>query len=195
VLEYDRFHAAVRSPDGLEREGVQLSPMTLEHLRGHDAYARAWYDNWSRDGQPARASESHRGPYAPSPEPLLSSVAASGYAVTGGPETPATPSIGLGTTYATTSTDSPGAFATATAPSADHRTPVWSASRYRVPPRLGEPNGPAELGLDVPAAPDPGWYPSPSTPGHEQWWNGSAWTPEHRPAARRRKGFGRFGRR
>ena len=27
----------------------------------------------------------------------------------------------------------------------------------------------------------PGWYPSPSSPGRDQWWNGHDWTPRTRP--------------
>lgn len=29
---------------------------------------------------------------------------------------------------------------------------------------------------------DPGWYPSPSVPDRDQWWNGHAWTPMTQPS-------------
>jgi type II secretory pathway pseudopilin PulG len=33
-----------------------------------------------------------------------------------------------------------------------------------------------------PAAPPPGWYPSPTQPGSTPWWDGAQWTPSFAPA-------------
>ncbi|MFI9454447.1 DUF2510 domain-containing protein [Amycolatopsis sp. NPDC052450] len=39
---------------------------------------------------------------------------------------------------------------------------------------------PAQL-PEAPAAPAPGWYPSPNQAGQMQWWDGAQWTPSYAP--------------
>ncbi|HEY3710935.1 MAG TPA: DUF2510 domain-containing protein [Amycolatopsis sp.] len=41
---------------------------------------------------------------------------------------------------------------------------------------------PALLPAAPPAAPAPGWYPSPQQAGQMQWWDGAQWTPSYAPA-------------
>lgn len=179
VLDFDSFHRAVHSADGLEAVGVDIPSELLGHLRAHDAYALAWFENWSRDGQPTRVGQRFSIPYAPSPDPLPDAYAVTGYAPTGAASggsvavaTPPAPSIGT-VAYAAT----PSAF-----PAAAHPQPPYIEA-------TASPRG----GFVHPDAPPPGWYPSPTSAGHEQWWNGASWTAERRPT--RRRGFPRFGRR
>lgn len=172
MLEFARFVDALRSDDGLEREGVLLPPETLAALRGHEAYALAWFQNWTRDGQPSDGRGAVAAPYPTSPEPEVSAFTVAGYARTGDdPVTPEPPAPATrraaGTSWAARSGD---------------RAPA-------VEPLVGS------APLVPPEAPAPGWYPSPENAAHEQWWNGSSWTPEHRATSKRRRGFALFARR
>ena len=55
---------------------------------------------------------------------------------------------------------------------------------WGAPPLAGvPPTGPP------PPGPPPGWYPDPSGPGSERWWDGRQWTSAARPAAPRPPGL------
>lgn len=172
MLDVTRFLGALRSEDGLEREGVHLPADTLAHLRGHEAYAFAWFENWSRDGQPPGGRVAFDSPYPTSPEVDVSDFAVAGYARTG--DEPASPASERPATRR--------ALRAASERDGAGRAVVVAPAAY-------EPQ------LATPRAPGPGWYPSPSSTGHEQWWDGSAWTPERRPIALRPRGLARFLRR
>ena len=170
MIDFDRFHRSLLADDGLSREGVHLPSPLIAQLRGHEAYALAWFENWTRDGQPAAGSIAPTQPYPPSPDVAVSDFAATGYAITGEGEA--------------------GEHEPEDAEPA--ATPVRVAPRARV--RRIVPDLPEWSDLARPEAPEPGWYPSPTSRGHVQWWDGRAWTSERRPAARRR-GIARFVRR
>jgi hypothetical protein len=174
VLDFDRFHRALHAEGGLESEGVHLPAPTIAGLRGHEAYAFAWFDNWTRDGQPPAGTIVPATPYPPSPDIGASIFAATGYATTGDGDS-------LAPEQPRSSVDRP-----ARAPA----VPRGTAARLTVISTESEPGD-----LARPDAPAPGWYPSPASPEHVQWWNGSAWTAERRPVAARRRGLALFGRR
>ncbi len=170
MLDFSRFRDALHVPGGLEAEGVHLPADTASHIRANDAYALAWFENWSRDGQPADGVVPHDGPYPCSPDDSSGGVAASGYAITGQDALPGAPS--------------------ASSP------PVAEETRRFLPsvPSHGSAIS-AASSLSRPESPAPGWYPSPITAGDHQWWDGTGWTTQRRPASAGRRILSRFARR
>lgn len=170
MLDFARFQSALHADGGLEREGVRLTAETLTGLRGHEAYAFAWFENWSRDGQPADGRIAVHGPYPTSPDVDVSDFLVAGYARTG---------------------DEPAAAERTSARRAA-RAAAATSDRDQAVVVHAEPDQPQ---LSTPSAPGPGWYPSPSRASHEQWWDGRAWTTEHRSVRARPRGLARFLRR
>ncbi|PSL37922.1 uncharacterized protein DUF2510 [Labedella gwakjiensis] len=172
MLDFARFQSALGVDGGLEREGIRLAAETLTGLRGHEAYALAWFENWSRDGQPADGRIAIDGPYQPSPDVDVSDFAVAGYARTG--DEPAAPAL-----------DRPSTRRAA-------RAAAEGSGGDQVVVMTAVPDQPQ---ASTPRAPAPGWYPSPSRASHEQWWDGRAWTAEHRSVPAHPRGLARLLRR
>lgn len=212
MIDVDRFRSSLHSDGGLAVEGVQLPEATLAALRGHDAYALAWFENWTRDGQPATGSAPLPTPYPTSPDVDISTFEATGYATTGDDDASAAPPpaapradpaplrrrrrLGASAAAAPPEPAAPGYVAPKSIPPAAGVRP----SDGRVPSTGIPASAPLSTGgwaadLERPNAPHPGWYPSPTSSTDVQWWDGSAWTPDKRPVAPRRRGLARFVRR
>lgn len=190
MLELDGFLRALAG--GESEDGVLPLPAeTITALRGSTAYALTWFENWTRDGQPSGGRLPLAGPYPPTPHVELTDYALTGYATTG--DEPSDPPLRRRTRRSVERIPGdPPAFAGVADAALQ---PAAEPARVTAPAGSAlATEGVSSSVPSVPSAPEPGWYPSPTSGAHQQFWDGRAWTTERRVVERRR-GFARFLRR